>query len=64
MADQKHVREILKDLDLEQTNHAATPCNMDKKNENSARSDGSKGENQSDQGQRQTKHDWDDAGDW
>ena len=38
-ADQRHVREILKDFDLEQANHAATSCNMDKKNENNARSD-------------------------
>ena len=36
---------------------------MDKKNENTATSDGSKGENHCEQGQRQTKHDWDDAGD-
>ena len=35
---------------------------MDKKNENHARSDGSK-EDQCEQGQRQTKDDWDDAGD-
>ena len=30
-ADQRHVRKMLKDLELEQANHAATPCNMDKK---------------------------------
>ena len=41
-ADQRHVRKMLKDLELEQANHAATPCNMDKKEDN-ARSDGSKG---------------------
>ena len=29
---------------MEQANHAATPCNMDKKNENNAGSDGSKEE--------------------
>ena len=58
-----HAREIVKDHELEQANHAATPCNMDKKKENNARSDGSKGENQCEQGQRRTKHDWDDAGD-
>ena len=43
VADQRHVREILKDLELEQANPAATPCNVDKKNENTAGSDGSKG---------------------
>ena len=62
-ADQRQVREVLKDLEKEKANHAATPCNMDTKNEKNARSDGSKGENQCEQGQRQTKHDWDDAGD-
>ena len=36
---------------------------MNKKNENKARSDGSKGEHHPEQGQRQTKHDWDDTGD-
>ena len=30
-ADQRHVREILKDLELERPNHAETACNMDKK---------------------------------
>ena len=64
---QRRVREILKvlnlkDLELEQANHAATPCIVDKKEEDNARSDGSKEENQCEQGQRQTKHDWDDAG--
>ena len=62
-ADQRYVREILKDLELEQVNHAATPCNVDKKSENSVRSHGSKGENHCEQGQRHTKHDLDDAGD-
>ena len=36
---------------------------MDEKKENNARSAGSKAEHQCEQGQRQTKHDWDDAGD-
>ena len=36
---------------------------MGGKKEDKARSDGSKGEKQCEQGQRQTKHDWDDAGD-
>ena len=34
--DQRQVKEILKDLDLEQANHAATPRNVDKKNDNNA----------------------------
>ena len=38
-------------------------CNTDKECENKARSDGRKGENQCEQGQRQTKHDWDNTGD-
>ena len=49
-ADQRHVREIWTDLELEQANHAATPCTVHKKNENNAGSDGSKEENQCDQG--------------
>ena len=61
-ADHRHVRETLKDLELEQSNHAATSCNMDKKTEKNATSDGSKGENQCEQGQRHTRNDWDDAG--
>ena len=39
-ADQRHVREILKDLELEQANHAATPCNVGKKKEVNARNYG------------------------
>ena len=60
-AEQRHVRDSL-DLELEQANHAATPCNVDK-NEHNAGSDGCKEKNQCEQGQRQTKHDSDDAGD-
>ena len=44
-ADQRHVREMLKDLELERANHSATPCNVDKINEKKAGSDGNKGEN-------------------
>ena len=47
-ADQRHIREILKDVELEQTSHAATPCYVEK-SENIARSDGSNGENQCEQ---------------
>ena len=45
-ADQRHVREIMKDLGLEQANCAAIPSNVDRKNENNSGSDGCKGENQ------------------
>ena len=48
---------------MEQAHHAATPCNVDKKIENNAGSDGSKWEKQCERGQRQTKHDWDAGGD-
>ena len=41
-ADQRRVRDILQDLEMEHANHAATPCTVDKKEDN-ARSDGSKG---------------------
>ena len=52
-----------RDLDLEQANHAATPCNMVKKNENNAANDGSKGSHPCEQRQLQTKHKWKDARD-
>ena len=32
-ADQRHVREILKGLELERANHSATPCAMERKDE-------------------------------
>ena len=41
-ADQRHVKEMLKDLELEHANHSATPCAGERKNEGNARSDGSK----------------------
>ena len=44
-------------------NRAATPCNAERKEEDTARNDESKGENQGELEQRQTKHVWDDAGD-
>ena len=50
-------RKIVKDLDLERANHAATPCTVEKKKEANAKSDGIKRRNQCEQGQRQTKHD-------
>ena len=62
-ASQGHVREILKDLDLERGNHTATPCTVERKTEDNARIDESNRENQCEQGQCQTKHDWDTAGD-
>ena len=42
-ADQRHVREMWKDLELERANHSATPCAAARKNEGNARSDESKG---------------------
>ena len=42
-ADQIHVREILKDLELERANHYATPCVVERKNEGIRRSDEGKG---------------------
>ena len=53
-ADQRHVREILRGLELERANHSATPCDV-------ARRDESKEEDQCRRGQ--TKHRWDDAND-
>ena len=41
-ADQRHVREMLKDLVLERAYHTATPCTVEKKEDN-ARSDESTG---------------------
>ena len=61
-AGQRHVREILKDLELERANHYAIPCAVERKKVGNARSDESKGENQCEQGQAQTKHEWDDMG--
>ena len=36
-ADQRHAREILKGLELERANHTATPCAVDRKDEDGAR---------------------------
>ena len=60
-ADQRHVREILKGLEVERANHTATPCAVESKNEGNARTDERKGENRREQGQFQTKHEWDDV---
>ena len=51
-ADQRHVREILKGLELARANHSATPCAMEKKDEG-------KGEHQRGQGRIQTEHERD-----
>ena len=51
-ADQRHVREILKGLELERANHSAAPCVMERKGE-------CKGEHQRGQGQIQTEYKWD-----
>ena len=58
-ADQRHVREVLKDLELERANHSATPCAAERKNEGNARSVESEEENRRKQGQTQTKHELD-----
>ena len=66
-ADQRHVRGILKDLELERANHSASPGAVERRNEGNARSDQSKGENRCGQVQTQTKHEWDgmsDGDDW
>ena len=38
-ADQRLVRKILKGLELEQANHSATPCAVERKDEDGARKD-------------------------
>ena len=53
-ADQRHVREILKGLELERANHSVTPCDVERRDE-------SKGENRC--GRGQTNHRWDDVND-
>ena len=58
-ADQRHVREMLKDPEMERANHLGPPCAVEGKKEGNARSE-SKRENRCDQGQTQTKHQWDD----
>ena len=58
-ADQRHVKEMLKGLELDRANHSATPCAVERKNEGNARSDEIEGENRCEQGQTQTKHEWD-----
>ena len=53
-ADQRHVREIMKGLELERANHSSTPCAVERRDE-------SKGENR--WGRGQTKRRWDDLND-
>ena len=54
-ADQRHVREILKGLELERATRSATPCAMERKDEG-------KGESRHGQGRtRQIGHEWDNA---
>ena len=48
-ADQRHVREILKGLEPERANHSATPCVVDRKDED-------KGESRHEQGRNQIGH--------
>ena len=59
-ADQRHVMEILQGLELERANHTATPCAVDRKDEDGAGNDESKErESRRGRGQTQTKHEWD-----
>ena len=53
-ADQRHVREIMKGLELERANHSATPCDVERRDE-------SKGENRC--GRGQSKYRWNDMND-
>ena len=55
-ADQRHVREILKHLELVRGSHSATPCAVEREDE-------SKEENRCGRGQTQTEHEWDDVND-
>ena len=50
-ADQRHVREILKGLELERANRSARPCAVERRDEG-------KGESRRGQGQTQTGHKW------
>ena len=47
-ADQRDVREILKDLELERANHSTTPCAVERKDEGGARKEESKGRTDTD----------------
>ena len=46
-ADQRHVRELMKSLELERANHSATPCGAERRNE-------TKGENRCGRGRPST----------
>ena len=60
-ADQRHVREILRGLELERANPAATPCAVENNSEGNARDDESEGENRRGRRRTQSKHEWDDV---
>ena len=60
-ADQRHVREILKGLELERANHTAAPCAVESKNEVNARNHEREEKNRRGRRQAQTKHEWDDV---
>ena len=55
-ADQRHVREILKGLEVERANRSATPCGVEGMDEG-------KGESRCRQEQTQAEHEWDSAND-
>ena len=46
-------------LDLDRANHITTPCTVEKKELDNARSDENKGENRAEPGQTEAQHDWD-----
>ena len=56
VADQRHVREILKGLELVRANHSATPCAVERRDE-------SNGQNRCGRGQTKSKHILDDVND-
>ena len=58
-ADQRHVREVLRGLELERANPAATPCAVENNSKGNARDDESEEENRRRRRRTQSKHEWD-----
>ena len=54
-ADQRHVRETLKGLELERANQSAIPCAVERRDESGAGREESKGDNRCGRRQTQTK---------
>ena len=55
-ANHRHVRDLLKGLELERANRSVAPCAAEMKNDGNARSDEGKGRSQCGKGLTQTKH--------